>query len=337
VFLQPEVTDLDRDVAFAAAADIRGSSLEIDLVEAALVGAGAVGNGAVWALARVPARGQLHLIDPEPVDLGNVQRYVLATRADVGRSKVEVLGAHLSARLNPIPLSVTWAEFITGHGSNLPAVLVALDSAHDRRAVQASLPAWVANAWTQPGDLGISAHRFIGDGACLACLYLPADFSASEDVIFAEALQIPDQLMRVRDLLYHGAGMPIDLLDLIAQRMGRDRQILLAFEGRDIRALYVEGICGGAVVPLGETGTPASQVHVPLAHQSALAGILLAARLVEERSGRGTSSTEVTRINLMRRLPPTEFLTQPAAKDPRGICICQDPDYIAAYGLKYQA
>jgi hypothetical protein len=165
---------------------------------------------------------------------------------------------------------------------------------------------------------------------------LPADFSASEDVIFAEALQIPDQLMRVRDLLYHGAGMPIDLLDLIAQRMGRDRQILLAFEGRDIRALYVEGICGGAVVPLGETGTPASQVHVPLAHQSALAGILLAARLVEERSGRGTSSTEVTRINLMRRLPPTEFLTQPAAKDPRGICICQDPDYIAAYRLKYQ-
>jgi hypothetical protein len=28
----------------------------------------------------------------------------------------------------------------------------------------------------------------------------------------------------------------------------------MAFEGRSIRELYVEGFCGGAVVPLGEAG-----------------------------------------------------------------------------------
>ena len=40
------------------------------LGEFLLVGAGAIGNAAVWALTRCPATGTLHVVDDETVDLG---------------------------------------------------------------------------------------------------------------------------------------------------------------------------------------------------------------------------------------------------------------------------
>ena len=74
---------------------------------------------------------------------------------------------------------------------------------------------------------------------------------------------------------------------------------------------------------------------MPLAHQSALAGILLTARLVADASGhRRNEATQITRINVLR--PLGQDLVQPAAKDPRGICICQDVVYQRAYQAKWQ-
>jgi hypothetical protein len=88
------------------------------------------------------------------------------------------------------------------------------------------------------------------------------------------------------------------------------------------------------VLPLGHTGTPRSEVHVPLAHQSALAGVLLAARTVGKAIG-VNGGTEITRVNVMRTISHPEFVTQPATKDTRGICICQDSDYLEAYRSKW--
>jgi hypothetical protein len=51
--------------------------------------------------------------------------------------------------------------------------------------------------------------------------------------------------------------------------------------GRPIRELYVEGVCGGGLIPLGVIGLPRQELHVPLAHQSALAGVLLASALAK--------------------------------------------------------
>lgn len=107
---------------------------------------------------------------------------------------------------------------------------------------------------------------------------------------------------------------------------------VLAFEGRSARDLYVEGVCAGAVLPIGAAGAPRADVHVPLAHQSALAGVLLAASLVADLIG-SAPGTEVTRLNVLRPVPPVT--RQPAAKDGRGICMCQDRDYIESYARIY--
>jgi hypothetical protein len=53
-----------------------------------LVGAGAIGNAAAWALARAPITGTIYAVDPEKIELSNLQRYVLAEREDEGRVKV---------------------------------------------------------------------------------------------------------------------------------------------------------------------------------------------------------------------------------------------------------
>lgn len=203
--------------------------------------------------------------------------------------------------------------------------MVAVDSAEARREVQSSLPGWISNGWTQTGDLGVSQHSFHG-GACLACLYLPHSTSTSEDEVVARALKIPEQLMLVRDLLYRGMPAPESILELIAERLGIDPDHMADYAQRPLRTLYVEGICGGALVPAG-IATP--QMHVPLAHQSALAGVLLAARFARRMTGVIPTSTLVTRVDVRRDV--SEFPHQAAGKDPRGICICQDQDYINAY------
>lgn len=351
VFLDRDGGLSDRDLVFSAldlSANATRAHVALEAVrlpgDTVLVGLGAIGNAAAWALARTSLGGRLHLVDHQDVELSNLQRYTLALRTDEGRSKVALVSEAFQRALRVTPHPLPWAAFIERHGYAWPRVLVGLDSARDRRAVQSSLPTWIANAWTQPGDLGLSVHPvggFGGPGACLNCLYLPSGSLDSEDAVVARALGVPEQQMQIRELLYRNAPAPRALLDMIANKLEIPLEHLLAFEDRPIRTLYVEGMCAGAVLPLGRLGTPTRDVHVPLAHQSALAGVLLASALVRQAAQTDTSGvsstsptlTMLTRINLMR--PLGQYLTLPAQRDPRGICICHDADYVSAYHAKY--
>lgn len=331
-----EGAHLDTDVTFSVLEGERrcGASgpLTGSLGEISLIGAGAIGNAVAWALSRAPMGGVLHVVDPESIDLGNLQRYVLCERGDEGGCKVEVLSRHFAGALRAVPHVADFAAFATTDGHAWPRMLLALDSARDRRAAQASLPRWIANAWTQPGDLGVSVHDFLG-GACVACLYLPDHALEHEDALIAASFGVPERLMQIRVLLYKGEGVPRDLLEAIGTAREIPFDQLLPFEGRPVRALYTEGFCGGAVIPMGKVGTPRQDVHVPLAHQSAAAGLLLAAAAIRDVLGHGQSGTLVTRLDVLR--PVGLSLTQSAAKDPRGICICQDADYQEVYRRKY--
>jgi len=80
-------------------------------------------------------------------------------------------------------------------------------------------------------------------------------------------------------------------------------------------------------------GLPRQELHVPLAHQSALAGILLAAALLGRAVGKTIDTTMTTRIDVTR--PLGDFLTQPTLKAHTGLCICEDQDYVRAYQAKF--
>ena len=334
VFLTDAELDGDFEFAFPTIAECASSSgnLRGDVGNIILAGAGAIGNAAAWALSRTDVSGSLEVVDHESVDLGNLQRYVLAERNDENRPKADLLAGNFIGTLPASAQNCSLADFLQKRRHKTDTLLLALDSARDRRAAQASLPRRIANAWTQPGDLGISVHDFL-DGACVNCLYLPDTAVKNEDQIIAESFGVSeDRLMQIRALLHENAGAPRDLLEAISTSRDIPLDKLLAFENRPLRHLYREGFCGGAVISLAELGTPASDVHVPLAHQSATAGLLLAGTGVQMALGNSGNST-VARYDVLKA--QEQFYTHPIAKRPGGKCICQDNDYIGVYRKKY--
>lgn len=308
----------------------------VDFGTAVLVGAGAIGEVVLWSLYRSPIEGRLHVVDHEPLDLSNLQRYVLAERNEVEQMKVAIarIRAEGSA-LEVIPHEQRWEEFMVGSGTAWDRVLVALDTVEGRREVQGTLPKWLGNSWTQIGDLGVSTHTF-GAGPCVWCLYLSDGEVPSEDRIVAEGLRLPyeEVKMQVRELLYTGAPVPDELLARIGATRGVDDTSLEPFRGQSLRKLYRRGICGGGLIPIEADGTIARDMQVPLAHQSALAGIVLAAALLIDAAGISRRTTEVFRMDVMRPLGSSQII-RPLARDAGRRCICRDIDYLETYGGKY--
>ncbi|MCA0049444.1 E2 ligase fold family C protein [Mesorhizobium sp. B283B1A] len=315
--------------------DAGPTKFSVDLGEMHFVGLGAIGHGSLWTLAKQPdLSGRLHVVDHETIELSNLQRYVLAGQAEVGMSKAVLATTVLrSTALEVEAHPLKWAEYVARRGDWVfDRVGVALDTAADRLAVQGALPRWIANAWTQEHDLGISRHGFDDGQACLCCMYMPSVKSKDEHQLIAEELGLPDAHEQVKTLLQTNAGVPDDFVARVATAMAVPFEPLAPFVGQPLRSFYQQAICGGLVFQLSG-GSRLVRAVVPMAFQSALAGIMLAAELVKHSAGFPMSSTTSTRVNLLRPLGP--HLHDPKAKDSSGRCICSDEDFIAAYRSKY--
>jgi hypothetical protein len=310
-----------------------------------LVGAGAIGNGALWALASAQVSGELIVVDPQIIELTNLQRYVMAVRKDVGSGKAVSATQWLSCvrNLRVQAHCKSWDDYARYSDWLFPRVLVAVDTADARIGVQASLPKWIVNSWTRDSSIGISRHPTLDNngGSCLACLYLPEGEMASEDEIVASALGFSttrpknenQELRHIRERLDRNIPCDRKFLEQVSNRKGVAIEALLPFENRSLRDLYSEGICGGQVIELlasaGET-----RAEVPMAFQSALAGVILAAELVVDALGaRASPQPETTRIDLLEQLKSE--LSTPSGKDRRERCLCQDADFQDRYREKY--
>jgi len=340
-----EQGDIDRHIIFSLLdfsfnkANVENPSLSrTQLGESFLIGVGAIGNGAIWALSKLEdIEGKLHLIDPENIETTNLQRYVLCTQNDIGKSKVEVAGSLIAKSSLEVSLHPQqWGEYLNSRSNfHLERVAVAVDSAKDRCSIQASLPQWIVNAWTQLGNLGVSKHEFLGDFACLMCLYLPNEKQKNEDMLIAEAVGLSSELMLVRELLYKNTPMGYEVVEKIARSHNISVDEILEYQDKPLRTFYTEAICGGVILALKvDAQDDVFRAEVPLAFQSALAGILLASELVIHANKlRQTIIPNVTSLNLLK--PLTEHILAPVKKHTSGYCICQDEDYISVYKSKY--
>ncbi len=308
---------------------------EIDLGGTHLVGLGAIGRATAWTLARVPSlRGRLIGVDPETIELTNLQRYVGSTQADQERSRLKtrsVVKMFDGTGVQFEGYSTTWGGYLAARPKlRTDLVAVALDSAAGRIAIQASLPLAAVNAWTQPGDLGVSRHGFMS-GPCLACLYMPDGKVPSLSDRIAVALKLPELEIRAR--LHAGLKVDRAFTDRVAIATGVDALALQSFEGSSLSAFYAKAVCGTAHFSFDvreERGAAA----VPMAFQSALAGVLLAVEVLAARcSIRAKVMPALTKVDLMKKMGP--FLKEPAAKHRSGRCICQDPIYLSAYRTKH--
>jgi hypothetical protein len=243
--------------------------------------------------------------------------------------------AFRQSRLVIQPHQQTWETYLHDcENWQLERVAVALDTAEARCAVQAGLPRWTVNAWTQPADLGVSHHGFVDQEACVACLYLPDRERANEDRIVAEALGLPEAYQEVRQLLYTSTPISAEFVGRIAAALDVPHEPLLQFVGQPLHVFYSNAICGGVILGMGGATAQNKQTEVPMAFQSALAGIMLAAELIAHAGNiRSEAAPTVTSINLLR--PLGVYLSRRVAKDSLQRCICQDADYVIAYQTKY--
>jgi hypothetical protein len=306
----------------------------VDVEETAFVGVGAVANSAVWAISKhQELTGKLWLVDPEAVTLLNLQRYVLAGPQEIGQAKV-ALGQEtlVESRLNVNVSPTSLYDFLDTRGDlKLPTIVVSVDNVDARRASQASLPHLVINGWTGDQALGSSWHVFRKNQACLACLYHPHGQGLSATEQAARALGLAHE--RAAFLWVTREGLTDEDLALAASSLGVNRSDLLPWRGKALGDFYTDIVCGAA--PIAVKG--ASRIEtVPLAHQSALAGTLMAAEWIK-RSDPDTDAVSqreplVSWENVLQ--PPPGIWTKPRARE-QG-CICGDADYQNVYERKWR-
>jgi hypothetical protein len=328
----------------------------VDLGTVHLAGCGAIGQAFVAALRELPVTGTLVAVDHDDLDEGNLQRYVLSTSADVNTAKPTLIERALAGhRLAVETVESRWGEDErTGPGQQ--TVVSALDSKQGRIELQAGLPKEIFNAWTQPEDIGVSRHQAFGGDPCLACLGWPKHARPSESQMIADALEEHE----LRIVLYLGNGTPVGqpLAPALLQPTGRlalpadaaawSQRSLLAdlieryqlpsgqFERLGIlpvRALYRDAVCAGMLIEHAGDRRGAD-VSVPLAHQSALAGILLATWLVVDRvpalRAQRASATQA-RYDVLRG-GEQEW---PRNRNCEERCLCSDPDFRYAYTQRW--
>lgn len=310
---------------------------DVVLQDVHLTGAGAIGNGTLWALSRLPCRGTLHIVDPEKVTDSNLQRYVMLVDGDQDKEKASLSAGWLSAneQLEVTPHASDWATHVAAVPEyKVETVLSAVDSADARIQIQASLPRVIFNGWTQKGEAGVSRHRdFLGPMACLACLYVPTGTSENEDELVRRALKLPEDrptLEQVRRRLQHSVPTEAAFLQQIATAAGVPYEKLAPFENRPLRDLYVEAVCGGQVMQFHEAALKA-RAEVPMGFQSVFSGLLLAAELARPEPFAAT----VTQVDFMASFP--ERPSRLRSKTIVPPCLCADEDFRLVYGQKYGA
>jgi hypothetical protein len=328
---------------------------QIELGTVHLAGCGAIGQAFAAALRELPVTGTLVAVDQEDLDEGNLQRYLLGLAADVGVAKPTLIERALANS----ELAVESVEGVWGSeercGPGQETVAAALDTKKGRIELQAGLPRELFNAWTQPADIGVSRHQAFGSDPCLACLGWPKGSQPSRSEVIATALGEHE----LRVVQYLGNRIPVGeplsppqiaptgrlalpensggwgerslLADLI-ERYELPAETFEKLKGLPVDGLYRDAICAGMLI---EHGADRSEdVSVPLAHQSALAGILLAAWLI------------VDRVPELRELRPDATQSRydtlrggdqvwPRQRGLSERCICSDPDYLDAYEKRW--
>ncbi len=181
-----------------------------------IVGAGGLGAPAALYLAAAGV-GTLVLVDPDTVDLSNLQRQVLYAQADIGRPKVEVAAQRLTA-LNPhVIIEPAPVALEAGNSRDLIAgcdlVLDGTDDFATRLAVNAAcvalgvtLVSGAIGRWT--GQVGVFAAA-----PCYRCLVpeIPPDAEtcAAVGVVGALAGVVGSMMALEAIKLLTGAGDPL--------------------------------------------------------------------------------------------------------------------------------
>jgi molybdopterin/thiamine biosynthesis adenylyltransferase len=264
-------------VAFAAlgvSAEMLGTT--VNLEDAALAGAGAIGNAFLRALRQVDVQGTLTVVDPKKVAAGNINRCLYFTEESIGHQKAPELRDRARGDFENLHLDSYVGDFHDYVASRklkrVRRVFVSTDSRRVRRNIQSELPLEVIDAsTTDASEIIVHSHRFPTEDACLACIYRHNRDEASRERHIAEALGV-------------------ELEDVLKQRIDEDVAAKIVAKYADLKAVDIIGtafdslfreLCSAQALKLPGQ----EQVLAPFAFISALAGCLMVVELLRFEAG----------------------------------------------------
>lgn len=262
--------------------DLAAIGRPIDIGHAYLAGAGAIGNGLLWAARHLDIGGRLEVVDDDKVDSGNLNRQVWFGPEDINSPKAESLVtkaqpflprlslAHRYCRLQDLPEKLD--------GPWLRRLIVAVDSRRARRSLQNEMPGEVFDASTTDiREVVLHHHRQPTRTACLSCIYEPDEEELSREQHIADHLGVSVAMVRTERILTEAA-------EAIARRYPAVAAPQLVGTAYDT---LFKRLCAQ-----GQLRTLAGrQIVAPFAFVSVLAGTVLALELVR-RFGEGENGKD---------------------------------------------
>jgi hypothetical protein len=317
--------------------DDKLTTKDIDLGSVLLVGLGAIGNGFLWSLSNMThVKGNLTLIDPQRIELSNLQRYCMTTEQHLNLSKVRIIEGFSKNDISLESFEGDWSKYLnnTNNWKN-QLICVAVDSAKDRIAIQSSLPEYILNAYTENNLVGISRHFDFYNKACLACGLMPEQKTKNRSMEVSENLNIPQQERLIRDYLYQDKLVDKQLLQLVADANSIDLSELLQFEDMSMESFYSQAVCGGHLQFINNS-SQSIEIEAPLSFQSTLAGILLASEMILYRLGaRSLKFYNQTHIHPLSPISEYNPYNHTLGKNKTGKCICNDEVFRKNYLNKW--
>ena len=148
-------------------------SIDIGIVH--LISMGAINSAVLYALCSLPnAKGKLVVVEPQNLDVSNLNRYVIALShgAVQGLPKISVAKAVAEPLFEVEALKQTYGDYRRSMSSpRMDMAVVGLDNNPGRWEVQEDLPRVLLCGGTEMSQITISRHDDVLGKACLGCLY----------------------------------------------------------------------------------------------------------------------------------------------------------------------
>ena len=171
-----------------------------------VISGGAITNAAVYALLRIPAvTAALRIIEPDRLDLTNLNRYPLARRSMIGTAKANALKTFETPSIKITTTKDTFSETTAPDLAPIaPRLLVGVDHIPSRWAAQsAGAAGWVCVGASSHDFVLVSAHP--AGSACAGCVHTRDD-PATGDIPTISFVSFWAGLIQALELITHAAG-----------------------------------------------------------------------------------------------------------------------------------
>ena len=262
--------------------DWNAVSEPIDLEHTYVAGAGAIGNGFLWAARHLNFQGRLSIADDDTVSSGNLNRQIWFENGDIGKPKVDRIVKRAQRhfpKLELVPNRCRLQDLPEkSSGPWLRRLIVSVDSRRARRELQNELPGEVFDSSTTDiREVVVHHSRQPTELACLSCIYEADEEEMTREKHIAQHLGVSIEDVRTERISEAAA----ERIVLMHSELDPETLVGIAYD------TLFKSLCAE-----GQLQTPEGRrIVAPFAFVSVLAGTLLALEVVR-RLGVGKHSRD---------------------------------------------